>query len=93
MTVAKIEVPAVQIGELCRRHGIRRLGLFGSVLTGRFSDASDIDVLVEFRPEERAGFLRLADIACEKGPDSSDPFLKSWSRSRRFGAGERTVDI
>ena len=62
MTVAQIEIPDVQIGELCRRNGIRRLALFGSVLTGRFSESSDIDVLVEFRPEERVGFFRLADI-------------------------------
>jgi len=32
------------------------------VLTNRFSDTSDIDVLVEFRPGERVGFFRLADI-------------------------------
>ncbi|MCL4854390.1 MAG: nucleotidyltransferase domain-containing protein, partial [Bryobacteraceae bacterium] len=41
---------------------IRKLALFGSVLTGRFSNSSDIDVLVEFRPEQRVGFFRLADI-------------------------------
>ncbi len=62
MTVAQIEIPEAQIGELCRRNGIRKLALFGSVLSGRFSDSSDIDVLVEFRPEQRVGFFRLADI-------------------------------
>lgn len=62
MTLAHSEVPEAQIGELCRRNGIRKLALFGSVLTDRFSDSSDIDVLVEFRPEERVGFFRLADI-------------------------------
>jgi len=62
MTVAQLEIPEAQIGELCRRYGIRRLALFGSVLTNRFSDTSDIDVLVEFRPGERVGFFRLADI-------------------------------
>ena len=62
MTVAQIEIPEAQVGELCRRNGIRRLALFGSVLTGRFSDASDVDVLVEFKPGERVGFFRLADI-------------------------------
>lgn len=62
MAVAQIEIPEVQIRELCRRNGIRRLALFGSALTGRFSEASDVDVLVEFRPEERVGFFRLADI-------------------------------
>jgi uncharacterized protein len=35
------------------------------VLTDRFSNHSDIDVLVEFRPQERAGFFRLADIQDE----------------------------
>lgn len=62
MTVAQIEIPEAPIGELCRRNGIRRLALFGSVLSDRFSGSSDIDVLVEFRPEERVGFFRLADI-------------------------------
>jgi hypothetical protein len=52
----------LRIGEFCRRHGIRRLALFGSILTDRFSESSDIDVLVEFRANERVGFFRLADI-------------------------------
>jgi predicted nucleotidyltransferase len=62
MVVAQIEIPEAQISDLCQRNGIRKLALFGSVLTGRFSESSDIDILVEFRPEERVGFFRLADI-------------------------------
>ena|SRR5213594_908644 len=65
MTVAQVEIPETEITDLCRRHGIRRLALFGSVLTSRFSDSSDVDVLIEFRPEERVGFFRLADIESE----------------------------
>src|ERR1039457_453170 len=65
MTVAHIEVPEAKIAALCRDNGIRKLALFGSVLTDRFSDDSDIDVLVEFRPHERIGFFRLADIQDE----------------------------
>ena len=60
--MAHIEVPEAQIAELCQRNGIRKLALFGSVLTGRFTDSSDIDILVDFRPQERVGFFRLADI-------------------------------
>jgi hypothetical protein len=60
-----IEIPEAQIDELCRRQSIRKLALFGSVLTGRFSESSDIDVLVEFRPGARVGFFRLADIEAE----------------------------
>jgi predicted nucleotidyltransferase len=62
MAVAQIEIPEAQIGELCRRNGIRKLALFGSVVSERFTDSSDIDVLIEFRPQERVGFFRLADI-------------------------------
>ena len=42
--------PAIAIAELCRRHRIRRLALFGSVLRDDFTPESDIDVLVEFEP-------------------------------------------
>lgn len=35
--------------ELCRRHGVRRLVLFGSAATEAFDEAtSDVDFLVEF---------------------------------------------
>src|SRR6266571_8030362 len=65
MTVAQIEIPEGRITDLCRHNGIRKLALFGSVLTSRFSDSSDVDVLVEFRPHERVGFFKLADIEAE----------------------------
>jgi len=50
MAVAQIEIPETQIDEICRRQGIKRLALLGSVLTERFSESSDIDILVEFKP-------------------------------------------
>jgi hypothetical protein len=34
--------------EFCRRHQIKRLALFGSVLRADFGPESDIDILVEF---------------------------------------------
>ena len=65
MTVSHIEIPEAEIGGLCRRSGIRKIALFGSVLTDRFSDSSDIDVLVEFQPHKPVGFFRLAEIENE----------------------------
>ena len=65
MTVAHIKVPEAEIAKVCQRHGIRKLALFGSVLTDRFSESSDIDVLVEFQPKTQAGFFLLADIESE----------------------------
>ena len=36
------------ITALCRKHGVRHLYAFGSVLTPRFTDHSDVDFLVDF---------------------------------------------
>jgi len=44
----------------CRRHGVRKLSLFGSVLKGTARPDSDIDLLVEFEPEARPTLLDLA---------------------------------
>ena len=45
-----IELDLDKIAAFCRRHPIRRLSLFGSVLTERFDESSDVDFLVEFAP-------------------------------------------
>ena len=50
---------------LCRRHQIRRLSLFGSVLRGEARPDSDVDLLVEFSPEAKPSFLNLAEIEQE----------------------------
>ena len=43
-----------EIAELCRRHHVRRLDLFGSAATERFDpERSDIDFVVEYLPEAR----------------------------------------
>lgn len=46
----RMSIPAEGIAEFCRRHHIRRLALFGSVLRDDFGPDSDVDVLVEFQP-------------------------------------------
>ena len=40
-----------ELEELCRRHHVRHLALFGSAATGTFEHGrSDLDFLVEFQP-------------------------------------------
>jgi len=56
-----------QIADFCRRHHIRQLSLFGSVLRQDFRPDSDIDVLVEFEPGHIPGLLRLAGMENELG--------------------------
>jgi predicted nucleotidyltransferase len=54
-----------EIAVFCRRHQIRKLSLFGSILTDRFNAESDIDVLVEFEPGATVGLIRRAAIQLE----------------------------
>ncbi len=53
---AQIAVDREKIAELCRRHGIRKLSLFGSALRDDFRPESDVDLLVVWRPEARLGY-------------------------------------
>jgi uncharacterized protein len=39
-----------KIKELCFKHNVKSLYAFGSVCTGRFDNASDIDLLISFYP-------------------------------------------
>ena len=50
-----LDIPQKEIAAFCRRHHIRRLALFGSVLRGNLGPDSDIDVLVEFDPDHIPG--------------------------------------
>lgn len=38
------------ISKLCKNHKVKALYAFGSVLTERFNDKSDIDLVVDFQP-------------------------------------------
>lgn len=63
--MSAIPVQQEAIADLCRRWGIRRLALFGSAVTGELRPDSDVDVLVEFRPDRVVGLIRLYDLECE----------------------------
>ncbi len=52
----RIAIDRRRVAEFCRRHHVRRLALFGSVLRDDFGPESDVDVLVEFEPGHVPGF-------------------------------------
>ena len=62
-----IPIPAEAIAAFCRKHHIRKLALFGSVLRDDFGPDSDVDVLVEFDPEHIPGWniVSMADELSE----------------------------
>ena len=62
MTYHGIEINGEKVAEFCRRHGIKRLSLFGSIVRGDFVSESDVDVLVEFRPEARVSLFDMAGM-------------------------------
>lgn len=65
--MSNIPIPREKIADFCRRHGIRKLALFGSVLRDDFGPDSDVDVLVEFEPGAAVGLITLASMQLELG--------------------------
>jgi predicted nucleotidyltransferase len=61
----RLPIDSESLVALCRRHGIRRLSLFGSVLRGTDRPDSDVDLLVEFEPEQVPGLLGVANLEAE----------------------------
>lgn len=58
--LAHITLDRAQLVAFCRKHPIRKLSLFGSILRKDFNpDRSDVDFLVEFLPEARIGYFEL----------------------------------
>lgn len=59
----RIHADRSALKDFCRRHHIRRLAFFGSVLRDDFTPTSDVDVLVEFEPGHVPGlaFFEMQD--------------------------------
>jgi uncharacterized protein len=62
---AHIQLDRKFAAEFCRRHRVQRLSLFGSVLTDTFRAESDVDVLIEFEPDQTPGLFALARMQFE----------------------------
>lgn len=63
--VTRLSLDDETVAAFCRKHGIGRLALFGSVSLGRERADSDIDLLVEFIPGRVPGLIRLAAMELE----------------------------
>jgi len=67
MSTARIDIPQDRLVDFCRKHHIRKLALFGSVLRDDFRPDSDVDVLVEFDAGHVPGLIRLSGMELELG--------------------------
>jgi len=88
MNMARISLDKEKIADFCRRHHIRRLSLFGSVLRDDFGPASDVDVLVEFELGHVPGLSffameeELSQIIGRKVDLNTPGFLSPYFRDR-----------
>ena len=62
---SKIQLDRSLIAQFCCRHHIKRLSLFGSVLTDRLNDDSGVDVLVEFEDGIHVGYFTIGRLINE----------------------------
>jgi len=65
MSAVPVAMPKESLRNFCERNHVRKLSLFGSVLTPRFRPDSDLDVLVEFDPGHVPGLITLAGMEME----------------------------
>ena len=65
--MVQLQIPQDKVADFCRRHRIRKLALFGSVLREDFRPDSDVDVLVEFEPEAHHGLFAMVRMQSELG--------------------------
>jgi predicted nucleotidyltransferase len=58
MTLAhpSLTISREELADFCERWGIKELALFGSAARGEMRPDSDVDFMVEFRPDAHIGF-------------------------------------
>jgi uncharacterized protein len=98
MTYHGLEIPSDAIAAFCRRHRIRRLSLFGSVLRDDFRPESDVDVLVEFEPGTKVGLRffaierELSEVLGRKVDLNTPGFLGKYYRDEVLQEAEVQYD-
>ena len=88
--MVRIPIDHDKLADFCRKHHIRNLSLFGSVLREDFGPESDVDVLVEFEPDEKLSLFdlvhmeeelslllgRKADLVERRGVEASRNYIR-----------------
>ena len=94
-------IPATddQIAAFCRKHHIKRLSFFGSVLRDDFGPESDIDVLVEWEPGHTPGWevyaieQELSQLCGGHPIDMANPrYLNRWLKDEILTTAEPAYD-
>jgi len=63
LAATALPIPLEEISELCRRHRVAELAVFGSVLRDDFGPGSDVDFLVRFEGDDLGPWMsRLTEL-------------------------------
>lgn len=62
---AALAVPKRALAAVCRRYRVKRLGVFGSAARGEAGGTSDVDLLVEFKPDAQASLFDMVRLRDE----------------------------
>ncbi|MBC7771643.1 MAG: nucleotidyltransferase domain-containing protein [Pyrinomonadaceae bacterium] len=65
MIINGINFAADRIADFCRRHGVLRLSVYGSVLRDDFRPDSDVDMLAEFESGRTPGMIGFGGMILE----------------------------
>jgi predicted nucleotidyltransferase len=55
-------LPKEQIAGFCKNNHIKKMAVFGSILTDRFGPNSDVDFLAEFDPDHIPNLFKIVDM-------------------------------
>jgi len=92
--MTRIPVDRDKLADFCRKHHIRKLAFFGSVLRDDFGPDSDVDVLVEFEPGHTPGLAffameaELSEILGRKVDLNTQNFLSRYFRDQVVAEAE-----
>ena len=65
MATVRIPIDRSRIVDFCKKWGVARMALFGSVLRDDFRSDSDVDVMVAFRPDSHWSLLDIVGMKLE----------------------------
>ncbi len=83
-----LQIDRARMAEFCRKHHVRKLAFFGSVLRDDFRPDSDVDMLVEFEPEHIPGLAffameaELSEMLGRKVDLNTPQFLSPYFRDK-----------
>ena len=65
MILNQLEIPEEAVKEFCGRHKVSELSLFGSFVSGGAQASSDLDILLQFKPDAHIGFVEMSQMRGE----------------------------